>query len=149
MLIMRRIITFVILITTLIAALASVSAVAIAVTLAITVPVHTVEGQNAAVIKSMIFILPAAFITTGALLVADRLNLASAKRELAIISGEPKSAREQGATFSKKRAYILLAVRCSVFALAVLFIVLGIFNGGMDDVWSKAAAICTECIGLG
>ena len=35
------------------------------------------------------------------------------------------------------------------FALAVLFIVLGIFNGGMDDVWSKAAAICTECIGLG
>jgi hypothetical protein len=31
----------------------------------------------------------------------------------------------------------------------LLFIVLGIVNGGMADVLNKAIKICTECIGLG
>ena len=30
-----------------------------------------------------------------------------------------------------------------------VFIVIGMFNGGMDDVLYKAINICTECIGLG
>ena len=34
-------------------------------------------------------------------------------------------------------------------AAAVLMIILGIFNGGMNDVLQKAIRICTECIGLG
>lgn len=32
---------------------------------------------------------------------------------------------------------------------AVIFIILGIANGGMRDVLFKAINICTECIGLG
>lgn len=41
------------------------------------------------------------------------------------------------------------AVRGGVFVLAVVFIVLGIINGGANDVLVKAVNICTECIGLG
>jgi hypothetical protein len=33
--------------------------------------------------------------------------------------------------------------------MAVAFLILGIFNGGAEDVLKKAIAICTECIGLG
>lgn len=43
----------------------------------------------------------------------------------------------------------LLVVRCALLVFAVTFILLGIFNGGADDVLGKAVNICTECIGLG
>ena len=41
------------------------------------------------------------------------------------------------------------AVRILLFALSALFIALGILNGGARDVFAKAAAICSECVGLG
>ena len=47
----------------------------------------------------------------------------------------------------EKRA--IWAARVVICALAILFIVLGINNGGMRDVLQKAIRICTECIGLG
>ncbi len=47
------------------------------------------------------------------------------------------------------RPSTLRAVRIAVPALAVLFIVLGVMNGGARDVLVKAINICTECIGLG
>ena len=40
-------------------------------------------------------------------------------------------------------------VRLAVLALAIAFIIIGIFNGSMSDVLIKASKICTECIGLG
>ena len=40
-------------------------------------------------------------------------------------------------------------VRLVVLVLAIVFIVIGIFNGSMGDVLIKASKICTECIGLG
>lgn len=40
-------------------------------------------------------------------------------------------------------------VRVAIGALAVVFIVWGIANGGMADVLGKAINICTQCIGLG
>ena len=40
-------------------------------------------------------------------------------------------------------------IRIGVAAIAVALILLGIFNGGAQDVLKKAVAICTECIGLG
>lgn len=43
----------------------------------------------------------------------------------------------------------ILALRCMIFATAICFIALGIFNGGAQSVYEKAIAICTECIGLG
>ena len=42
-----------------------------------------------------------------------------------------------------------LILRTAVLAIAVILIVIGILNGGLEDVLAKGAAICTECVGLG
>lgn len=44
---------------------------------------------------------------------------------------------------------LLKTVRFALLAVALVFIVLGIFNGSANDVLTKAIKICTECIGLG
>lgn len=40
-------------------------------------------------------------------------------------------------------------VRLLLYGAAVVFILLGVMNGGLYDVLVKAVNICTECIGLG
>lgn len=45
--------------------------------------------------------------------------------------------------------FVPLVIRTAVLALAVAFIVLGVLNGGLEDVLIKANAICMECVGLG
>ena len=44
---------------------------------------------------------------------------------------------------------LLLGVRVGLGVVGVVFVVLGIANGGMADVLAKAVEICTQCIGLG
>ena len=56
---------------------------------------------------------------------------------------------EEEAALSLRDGHIRMIVRFSVLAVSVVFIILGIFNGGMADVLGKAVRICTECIGLG
>lgn len=43
----------------------------------------------------------------------------------------------------------LWVIRGILFAVGVTFVVLGVLNGGANDVLVKAINICTECIGLG
>jgi len=40
-------------------------------------------------------------------------------------------------------------IRLTVFAAAVILLVLGVRNGGARDVLVKAVQICMECIGIG
>ena len=40
-------------------------------------------------------------------------------------------------------------LRGVLLVLALGLIVLGVLNGGLRDVFIKAANLCTECIGLG
>ena len=49
----------------------------------------------------------------------------------------------------KVNGILLIVSRAAVGAVAITFIVLGVLNGGANDVLTKAIAICTECIGLG
>ena len=42
-----------------------------------------------------------------------------------------------------------LALRTAILVIALILIVIGILNGGLEDVLAKGAAICTECVGLG
>ena len=37
----------------------------------------------------------------------------------------------------------------ALFVAAAVLIVLGVLNGGAQDVLAKAVKICSECIGLG
>lgn len=43
----------------------------------------------------------------------------------------------------------LRAARAAVLIIAVLFVIAGILNGSMEDMFIKAVNICSECIGLG
>ena len=52
-------------------------------------------------------------------------------------------------SISPETAHRRILLRRVLMAAAVLFIVLGIFNGSMKDVLIKAIKICTECVGLG
>lgn len=61
--------------------------------------------------------------------------------------GAAQNSLEKCANNNGKKA--LLLIRCAVVAVAVVFIVLGIFNGGAEAVLKKANAICMECIGMG
>ena len=49
----------------------------------------------------------------------------------------------------KTNKILLIVARCVIGAVAIAFILVGIFNGGANDVLVKAINICTECIGLG
>ena len=49
--------------------------------------------------------------------------------------------RAQRKAEKNKRRFIMI--------IAVVLIIMGVCNGGMDDVLAKGASICTECIGLG
>ena len=55
--------------------------------------------------------------------------------------------REKAVCQQADRKTVIL--RTAVLAAALVLIVLGILNGGLEDVLAKGAAICTECIGLG
>ena len=50
----------------------------------------------------------------------------------------------------EKRENIAVWIARGVLAcVAVTFIIIGIYNGGMTDIFEKARNICTQCIGLG
>lgn len=51
---------------------------------------------------------------------------------------------------NKKRELITLwSIRGVILTIAIVFIIVGVINGGPISVLNKAAKICSECIGLG
>lgn len=65
---------------------------------------------------------------------------------------EPPSAwaqRKEAAAKVLSDGRVKFALRAALGVVAVLFLVLGIVNGGARDVLFKAVNICKECIGLG
>lgn len=116
---------------------------------------HFNDDYNQSVIALTAFTLPIFFIAAGTGFAMCLVSSASIDRQTALV----KSAIANGAKADtlpadskkgcKKGARTILGVRLGVVAVALVFIVLGIVNGGMADVLSKAINICTECIGLG
>ena len=94
--------------------------------------------------------LPLSVIAVGVHIPIAYYAESSAQRELDIMknyikeNGAPKVVNNE-----KNSADYSIIVKCAVVAIAVVFIALGIVNGGMGDVFAKAVKICTECIGLG
>lgn len=122
-------------------------------------PAHfSVENLNADIKTAALFILPCAAVYLG-LLVGERLlrhasvarETAAVKAALATGKGNAKPAEKVNADKKKltENPHFVWGIRGLILAVGVLFIVLGIFNGGMADVLGKAIRICTECIGLG
>ena len=113
----------------------------------------TVENLSGDVLGAFAVVLPLVTASFAATIPCYYLSEASAKRERALLLDAVKSgykpAPPKGEPTSQKELNRTKITRYVVLGIAVLFIVLGIFNGGMADVLEKAVKICTECIGLG
>ena len=81
----------------------------------------------------------------------EYLKKAIAEHGISEIASElPPSVIRKAIGFIKENEKpIILGVRIAFVGCAVVFILVGILNGGMADVLNKAIKICTECIGLG
>ncbi len=136
----------------LITAASSIFIFALSLVLAILLPEHAIEGLNGHVVMSVLIMTPSVVIVLSGIYAALRLYAGSCEAEAALIKSEikadPTKKKAPEARENLTRGW-LFSIRGAVLALSVLFIVLGIFNGGMKDVFAKAVAICTECIGLG
>ena len=70
----------------------------------------------------------------------------NAKKGVIVKAAKEEKQQKEG-LFSSKN-WVLYA-RVALLCLGVVFVIVGVFNGGMKDVFAKAIKICTECIGLG
>ena len=117
---------------------------------------YSVEEVNTDIAYSVVIALISFSLIFAVALVASKLLDASYVVELEETKAEVKRLKLSGANgeselvdLSKNEGHTVALVRIIIFAVAITFIILGIFNGGMADVLGKAVRICTECIGLG
>lgn len=98
-----------------------------------------------------IHLLPWCIIGFISLIIRTLYEEYSAKKEIELIKKIIKTdGKKQKDLYNNKNKNTMVNVaRVSIIALSVLLIVVGIFNGGAEDVLQKAINICTECIGLG
>ena len=105
------------------------------------------QGLEQVIFSMLVFILPWTLIGIGILAVAFILEDKSIKKETDLAKSCEKKAAEKQPV--KKCSKAVLIVRCALLVISVIFIILGINNGGANAVLTKAITICTECIGLG
>ncbi len=112
----------------------------------------TVETLNADVVAALAVALPVSLIGIG--IHVPRIYHAedSAKKEIDIIKSyikETKPARIQEENIVTNGIDYTTIAKYVILTASVVLLILGIFNGGVADVFAKAVKICTECIGLG
>ena len=120
-------------------------------------PAHFAES-DAAGLEHMLaalvgHILPWTVLAFACLTVSTLLRERSMQRETAAASERAREEKAAGLAPAPKAKTAAgkgkNAARAAILALAVIFIIAGIHNGGMKDVLIKAINICTECVGLG
>ncbi|MBE6547420.1 MAG: hypothetical protein E7667_00880 [Ruminococcaceae bacterium] len=97
-------------------------------------------------VLAFIFVLGSSIIRTESMK-SEILLLKEAienKSGLIVEKAETPTAEEQ-----KKKLITVWSIRGAIVTVALVFIIIGICNGGMADVLGKAVRLCTECIGLG
>lgn len=107
-------------------------------------PTHITQS----VIHSMFWLLPCTLVPFFYGIIAGRKNRASMARELELLKSAPKESRVAPARSAGHRPWDLY-LRVTLLAVGFVLLVYGALAGGTVDVLTKAANICTECIGLG
>lgn len=99
-------------------------------------------------IRAMHWLVPCTVIPFLCGAFAAKQNRISMAKELALLKSAPKESRILPAKpeSHEKREFLL---RAAFLAVALGFVIWGAFAGGAGDVLTKAANICSECIGLG
>ena len=119
-------------------------------------------GLDQNIVALIAFIVPWTIAGLASLVITTVLQEKSILRETDAANAAIKAAKAAAApsqaaakapaplnSISPETARRRILLRRVLMAAAVLFIVLGIFNGSMKDVLIKAIKICTECVGLG
>ncbi len=112
----------------------------------------TTETLNADIMSALAVVLTLAAVAIAVHIPRMFMAEKSAAEELSLLKA---SIKEHGTPIlaSKnekiKKINGVAIVRYGILGVAVIFVVIGILNGGMADVLGKAVRICTECIGLG
>ena len=114
----------------------------------------TLESMNDDVAHAILSFLPSILVSLGAFVACSHLCAHSVEREIdalkALVKAKPSLFRAKKREYgSKNEEKWVVPLRIATLLIAVTFIVIGIFNGGMKDVLSKAIKLCTECVGLG
>lgn len=119
-------------------------------------PAHfSIENLNDDIKTAAAILLPCAVVALAVWVLAVLLHGGSVARETALVKSAlvaNKKTTEADCPVKKNLTAdprFLWAVRGVILVVGIVFIVLGVLNGGMADVLGKAIRICTECIGLG
>ncbi|MBO5304999.1 MAG: hypothetical protein J6A99_04935 [Clostridia bacterium] len=131
---------------------------------------YTLDNMNGSVIDIVLIVLPCVIVGIAVYFVSSLLKSIFRKKEINLIKNAIKENKDlllkEKKVIDEKNAIkslilkvknlwytneniALLVCRCCVLVVGVVFVVLGVLNGGMADVLGKAVRICTECIGLG
>ena len=133
---------------------------------------YQLNDLNAEVLGAVAVFLPLMAVALGAFVVSAYLCEASAKKAQKVYSTALKEGKVNKDAvpveiykgkfsrivaalkpvrelLTRHERKITVGLQALLGAVAIVFIILGIFNGGMTDVLAKAVKICTECIGLG
>ena len=78
-----------------------------------------------------------------------KAQIAAGKRKPREAQTSAKAAPKKCVLTTKQRQWLMLGLRVSLCAVAVVLLIVGVLNDGMIDVYEKAKNICTQCIGLG
>lgn len=124
--------------------------------------------EHNGLVDRIVCILPWLFSGLAVSVAATILAENSRKKEIAVLKeslaskakvAEKTYEKQVGETCPIKRvcakcAFLntpkaVMITRICLGVIGVVFVVFGIFNGGMTDVLEKAVKICTQCIGLG
>ena len=110
--------------------------------------IYTREKAAAAIAPVIPLILISAAVTIAGLIMGikdENKDKPVMDEEFNKMAAENRDFNKAGPEKAKKR----ITIRRILYAVAICFVVMGIFNGSMRDVLVKAIKICTECVGLG
>ncbi len=109
----------------------------------------SVENLNSDIAVAAVAVLIPCVVIFVLAAVCSALCSKSEKKELAIYKASVSNgeAKKVNKVIEDRKA--VLYVRLALMCIAVILIILGVFNDGIGDVYGKAVRICTECIGLG
>ena len=100
---------------------------------------------TAYVVSLMPIFAPCATLALGYGVLTAYLVRRNTEKQIAIFKQCPPLPQPK----NTEKPVAVIVARCCLVALALALIVVGLVNGGWQDVLTKAVNICTECVGLG
>ena len=100
-------------------------------------------------VKMGIHLLPWVIIAFGSMIIATIYEEISSKKSIEYLKNIIKNNGKKEAVKQIENKKVINIARGIILGVSIILIVVGIIDGGVEDVLQKAINICTECIGLG